>query len=482
MFPCSDFSCSCRDMAAKGSTQHLSYSKEALLEVFFYGIGQFMFDPAKEIIEREKEISKTNGSIWSNLFSLLYEFTNAEKLYYTLTYIERRLLRRDVVRPLYERLQTDLRKIEAADDTSHEEPTGVSRQETMARNRSETTLASDALSYDLAKQLSQFIAARKEMIDFYAKMAKNRWENREGDDQLVQLIENITERHSKEFHHPILDSLKTSFSLEIEIVKNLFKAELEMQRWNFFPALLLLYECQANLNSWSQLPIPHSVRELSNQASAKSPFLLIATKKNWQFPFLYQWLYQVHLAAVSKFSLYFYTTLSSQTNPIEMKMMTAKTTVDYFAKIITFIKKSDAFNVSLVLDTNSMSNVCSGHGYFLPNIERDRPTGMDTYPAIVSLLDPKPTMHWPNVISLLHDKSAELATPGRTAYCFDEKLISTYYLIKLDVRIYMVVIFNGKKKERDSYVLRFMTETRALLCYERNYQMLKPRQGQKFRK
>ena len=57
------------------------------------------------------------------------------------------------------------------------------------------------------------------------------------------------------------------------------------------------------------------------------------------------------------------------------------------SRITTFIKKSDAFNVSLVLDTNSMSDVCSGHGYFLPNIERDRPTGMDTYPAIVSLLD-----------------------------------------------------------------------------------------------
>ena len=71
------------------------------------------------------------------------------------------------MRPLYERLQTDLKKLEAADDTNCEEPTGVSNQERMARNRSATTLASDALSYDLAKQLSQFIAARKEMIDLY---------------------------------------------------------------------------------------------------------------------------------------------------------------------------------------------------------------------------------------------------------------------------------------------------------------------------
>ena len=71
------------------------------------------------------------------------------------------------MRPLYERLQTDLKKLEAADDTSREEPTGVSHQATMARNRSGTALASDALSYDLARQLSQFIAARKEMIDLY---------------------------------------------------------------------------------------------------------------------------------------------------------------------------------------------------------------------------------------------------------------------------------------------------------------------------
>ena len=53
-----------------------------------------------------------------------------------------------VVRPLYDRLHTDLKKFEGGRDT-------------------EIVDTNDALANDLAKQLSQFISARKEMIDLY---------------------------------------------------------------------------------------------------------------------------------------------------------------------------------------------------------------------------------------------------------------------------------------------------------------------------
>lgn len=451
--------------AREGSISSLATgSMDSILETFFYGIGQFMFDAAKELLEKEKDRAKTTGSIWSVFLVLMNDFVNAEKLYYTLSFVEKRVLRRDVIRPVYDRLHNEIKKLEVPDNPSSVESPGQDQ----------------ALLSDLAMQISRFIAARKEMIDFYAKMAKSRWEYRENQEKLVQLIDGISERHSKEFHHPILDSLKSSFCLEVDVAKNLFKAELEMQQWRYCSSLLLLYDCQANLNSWVHLPSPHSTRELSSITTAtKGALLQIASKRNRQLPFLYQWLYQMHLAAVSKFSFYFHTTLSSQTNLNEMKLMTAKTSTDYFSKICTFVRKSDAFNVSLILDANSMEQVCSGHGYKLPNIERERPRGMDTYPAIVSLPEPKPVLHWPNVISILTDKSTELAMPGRIVYFYDDQLNSTYYLIKQDVRIYMVVILSSKKKERDSQVQKFMLETRALLCYDRNYQMLKPRQGQK---
>ena len=35
-----------------------------------------------------------------------------------------------------------------------------------------------------------------------------------------------------------------------------------MQQWRYCSSLLLLYDCQANLNSWVHLPSPHSTREV----------------------------------------------------------------------------------------------------------------------------------------------------------------------------------------------------------------------------
>lgn len=46
--------------------------------------------------EKEKEGTKVVGTLWFQLCSVLCEFVNAEKLYFTLTYIEKRVLRRDV--------------------------------------------------------------------------------------------------------------------------------------------------------------------------------------------------------------------------------------------------------------------------------------------------------------------------------------------------------------------------------------------------
>ena len=56
-------------------------------------------------------------------------------------------------------------------------------------------------------------------------------------------------------------------------------------------------------------------------------------------------------------------------------------------RITTFIRKTDAQCVCLVLDANFSRYVSPGHGYFLPNIEHEKPTGLDTYPAIVSFLE-----------------------------------------------------------------------------------------------
>ena len=45
---------------------------------------------------------------------------------------------------------------------------------------------------------------------------------------------------------------------------------------------------------------------------------------------------------------------------------------------------------------------------------------------------------------------------GKIVYFFDDKMQTTYYLARADMRITVVVLFQGKKNERDSYVVTFL--------------------------
>ena len=56
----------------------------------------------------------------------------------------------------------------------------------------------------------------------------------------------------------------------------------------------------------------------------------------------------------------------------------------FLPRIVAFHKKCDAFNVSLVLDTNGLGDTYQGPGYHHPQRVPSSPQGMDSYPAILS--------------------------------------------------------------------------------------------------
>lgn len=56
----------------------------------------------------------------------------------------------------------------------------------------------------------------------------------------------------------------------------------------------------------------------------------------------------------------------------------------YCLRIVTFQKRSDAYNISLVLDTNGLKNARTGNGYHHPDRPVEIPQGMDSYPAILT--------------------------------------------------------------------------------------------------
>ena len=54
-----------------------------------------------------------------------------------------------------------------------------------------------------------------------------------------------------------------------------------------------------------------------------------------------------------------------------------------FCRITAFIRRSDAFNVCMLLDTHQLEPY-QGHGYHLPHDIKEKPSGLGAFPAVFS--------------------------------------------------------------------------------------------------
>ncbi|KAI8518613.1 PREDICTED: UPF0536 protein C12orf66 homolog isoform X1 [Branchiostoma belcheri] len=431
--------------------------EQAFLETYFHALSQFAYDKAKEVAEKDRDSRKTNyGSTWTSLLNSLSHLAMAEKMYASLGYLGQKkwFSGRESLRSTYSSLLTELRKIE---DTGRQAVGG-------------TAPSLEKLLAHLCGQLSSFVAARLETMDFYETLCSMGSSRVIGYAEVAVNLAAIIQRHSKSFHHPILTPLKTSFSDELSILYHLLQAQADMAVWCFLPALLHLHEAHSKLNSWG------AIVQMAKEQSQKKGFELFGSTstKVPQVPPLHQWLLSFKAALVSKFSLYFNETLSKQSSPPEMKTLLAKTSCDYMAKFATFLRKSDATNLSIVLDTRGLEETYKGHGYHHPAAKLEPPKGLDSYPAIVSVPGERPQHHWPNLIMIMNNNAAEMNTMERIVYFYDKAFQSTYYMIRIEPKMTLVVIFETKRAEKDSYVNTFLTEISSQLKNNKLLLNLKP--------
>ncbi|EDO29135.1 predicted protein [Nematostella vectensis] len=205
-------------------------------------------------------------------------------------------------------------------------------------------------------------------------------------------------------------------------------------------------------------------KDLSTSLSIKKSLFSSGPKKQMETPFLYLWISKLHAALVSKFTLYFYPVLTEQTTtadmkftlyfyPVlteqtttaDMKVLTARATVDYIAKITAFQRRSDALNVSVLLDARGLDSY-SSDGYHFPQDKRDQPAGLGAFPAVVSFPGERPLEHWPNIISIMMDRAhaQDLASAEKVVYFFDnDRSHPTWNLLKSRVVMFGTHVFVG---------------------------------------
>lgn len=431
----------------------------AFLETYFYSIAQFQFDRAHEFTEKERASHDTNKPLWNGLIASLLTFASVEKSYFAMAFIQKGIFNR-TLKPIYLGLSNELNSLILSALNPHN---------------------TEALALELCKQINQFAQARLKMIDFYEYFVKCKWGHVFNTKEIMEAIREIGKMFAKAFHHPVLDPLKTSFNFETEILSSLLNTELKLGEWEFLETLLTLRECQSKLHAWRLLSPSSSVKEqLLASFTYKSFFTRSLKKQQIDTPALYQWLQLFHLHLLSKFSLYFYTTLNSQAASPDLKGSLSKNSVDYVAKLMSFQRKTDAHSVSLVLEASSKEKVFKGHGYHMDNTLIEAPTGINSYPSVVSIPENMSKEHWPNVISMLTDRINDLNTTDKIAFLHDSRLESSYFVIKVDVRMSLVVVYKVKKKERDSYIQTFLLEIRSIMSHDKMFQMMRPHQGKLF--
>ncbi|XP_035531691.1 KICSTOR complex protein C12orf66 homolog [Morone saxatilis] len=430
--------------------------ERAILESFFTQLGMFSFDRARDYVDKEKDNRQSAGNIWTALLAALAHLAAAERAYHHMTFLGQKMggqsffSRKDSIRTIYTSLFNELRKVVTMG--RHSQPGSASYLE-------------DLLSH-LSDQLCHFTQARMEMADLYEKMHSLGSQKSINSEELVTTLEAVLHKYSTKFHHPILGRVEESFQTEVDVVTQLLRCQAQVSEWSFLPALLSLHGANSKLTAWGQL--------FQRQKETRKHLFGGQSQKAVQPPHLYVWLQRFQAVLLAKFSFYFHEALSRQTAPADMRALTARTAPDYHGKICSFIRKHDASNVSLVFD-NRGSESFQGHGYHHPHSYREAPKGVEQFPAVVSLPSgERPLTHWPNVIMMMGDRAAELNTLDKVVHFYDDKVQSTYYLTRPEPHFTLVVIFDGRKSEKDLHIAAFLQEISGSLRNSKPFSTLKP--------
>ncbi|XP_028404916.1 KICSTOR complex protein C12orf66-like [Dendronephthya gigantea] len=433
---------------------HSVSSEQAFLETYFLLLSQFGFDKAKESAEKESNSKKgqlAGISPWFALISSLIVLAEAEKTYSSFSFVVKKRFRKDSLISHYQTLERESDKLCEVCSGKHGTVPLIPE------------VISHGLLAELCRHLNQFVKARQESMRLYENLGAvgvNVHANNSSGINYVEMaksVEALKNKNSKLFHHPILDPIKSSFSVEMDILHHILQAQCDLADWKFLPSLLHLHESKAKLFSWNKVLSPSVVKDSFTGSLTVKKRFGGGSRRQIEVPLLFQWLARFHATLVSKFSLYFHATLSEQTTPSEMKSLTAKANVDYVSKIASFTRRADVSYVCLVLNTRDLKETYKGPGYHLPHVKIELPTGIHSYPAVFSYPNECPTNLWPSIVSLIQDRELFLAQE-KIVYFYDERTQNTYFLAKVDIRMTLVAIFKAKKNERDSYVVNFFQD------------------------
>ncbi|CAH8576493.1 unnamed protein product [Schistosoma guineensis] len=334
-----------------------------------------------------------------------------------------------------------------------------------------STLSNNELYFSVYMQI--LTASRGQLISLYRKIAENPLLIITSCSSLISSLKNILNQLSvteneltKAFLH-----ISQSIKLEVVILHELLSAQIAISDLMFLESLLSLNRAKDNLDK---------LGKLLNSKGSTSPCK--------QLP-LVAWLECFYAHLLSKYTLYWFEILvRSASNVHETEETANSENLNLVANITRFQRESNALNISLLFDTTCQSFPFLGHGYVLRGSFGDAPKGIESIPPIFnaplgSSLSPVDiytiVMQINSTLHLSGDDKIDVSEVlKQPRYVYDEKLNHTYYIKKLECRVFLALVYEGLKSHKDKLINEFISMLTDTICLHKVVNLLKQHRQQ----
>ncbi|TGZ60736.1 hypothetical protein CRM22_008350 [Opisthorchis felineus] len=303
--------------------------------------------------------------------------------------------------------------------------------------------------YRIAMCLKNICLIRSRLISFYRSVDEN---------PLKLLVECASlcvsvEAWEQELSFPnddvtvALEPIITVVCAELGVLSKLLRAQSRIADLHFIDSLLYISNASAKLESVYQIfGLPYN---RGSRTHAKTPALLF-------------WLTSFYNVLLTKYTLYWFKVLSDCiSNSDETLEVAGLENPSLVTRVINFQNRTNALYVSVLFDAACQDYPYLGHGFVLPGTVGDTPTGVKSFPPIFTapLGSSLPVAEVSSALMQISGKlnTGELAEFNKFLYSYDEKLNHTYFIQKLEYRVYLVIVYNGCRSRKDRQVSEFIS-------------------------
>lgn len=303
-------------------------------------------------------------------------------------------------------------------------------------------LISARLVSHLAKQLGEFAVARLRLIGVYERLAALGSDHRHSVPVVAGVGSTLDDVCSslQKFHHPLLSCLETLFTNEVELLRDLLAAQLNLWRWQLLTTTRHLHAAHALYHAWRR-QIGSAMQRQTDGGPKRSfwsgglELLGVVgssrSSKRDDVPRVVEWLGELLAAIQARFGIYFHDVLSEYATSGEMRHVLSRSSVpDLHAKVVALARRHDASSMLVVVNLNNIDvgtaalgkSRGGAGGYALPTPTPRRPSGLGTFPVVFAHNFGKTerAQHLPGAVMIISRNEETLAERGKVVLIYDK--------------------------------------------------------------